>query len=179
MITTKSDYIRFLESDLRAHQLQRWKWVYRFTKPEVRFQRLLRKVEYYKNCRKDFFGKLYAKYLMLRFRELSMKLGFSIPPNVCGEGLSIAHYGTIVINSKAKIGNHCRIHVCVNIGDQHGGAPTIGDHVYIGPGAKLFGNITIADGIKIGANAVVNKSFLEPGITIVGVPAQKVMKNTG
>ncbi|MEK4268049.1 MULTISPECIES: hypothetical protein [Bacillus] len=52
--------------------------------------------------------------------------------------------------------------------------PTIGDHVWIGPGAKLFGNIKIANGITIGANAVVNRSFTEENITIAGVPAQKV-----
>lgn len=44
--------------------------------------------------------------------------------------------------------------------------------MYIGPGAKIFGKIKIADGIKIGANAVVNKSFLSAGKTIVGVPAK-------
>ena len=49
-----------------------------------------------------------------------------------------------------------------------------GDNVYIGPGAMLFGPIRIADDIAIGANAVVNRSFLEPGITIAGAPAMKI-----
>jgi serine O-acetyltransferase len=52
--------------------------------------------------------------------------------------------------------------------------PTIGDNVFIGPGAKIFGDIIIASGIAIGANSVVNKSFLETDITIAGVPARKV-----
>ena len=47
-------------------------------------------------------------------------------------------------------------------------------HGGIASGAKIFGNITIADGIVIGANSVVNKSFLEPNITIAGVPAKKI-----
>ncbi|MBT0889312.1 hypothetical protein KJR38_03095 [Streptococcus lutetiensis] len=55
--------------------------------------------------------------------------------------------------------------------------PVIGNNVDIGVGAKIIGNVTIADGIKIGANAVVNKSFYEEGITIVGVPARKVVKS--
>jgi serine O-acetyltransferase len=46
--------------------------------------------------------------------------------------------------------------------------------VYIAPGAKIYGAIEIADNIAIGANAVVNKSFLEPNITIAGVPARKI-----
>ena len=65
----------------------------------------------------------------------------------------------------------------VNIGANGGSmkAPQIGRDVYIGPGAVIFGDITIADGCYIGANAVVNKSFLEPNSVIVGVPA-KVIK---
>lgn len=45
---------------------------------------------------------------------------------------------------------------------------------YIGPGAKIYGDIKIVDGIAIGTNAVVNESFLEPNITIAGIPDKKV-----
>ena len=51
-------------------------------------------------------------------------------------------------------------------------SPILGDNVYIGPGAKLFGKITIADNISIGANAVVTKSFEQENISIAGVPAK-------
>ena len=44
----------------------------------------------------------------------------------------------------------------------------------MGFGAVIIGKIKIADGIKIGANSVVTKSFLEPNITIAGVPAKKI-----
>ena len=44
----------------------------------------------------------------------------------------------------------------------------------VGPGAKLFDKIYIADGIARGANAMVNKSFHEKDIVIAGVPAKKV-----
>lgn len=54
-----------------------------------------------------------------------------------------------------------------------GGVPVLGDNVYIGPGAKIFGKIQIADGCKVGANAVVNKSFLVKKSILVGVPAQR------
>ena len=56
-------------------------------------------------------------------------------------------------------------------------APVIGDHVFIGSGAKLIGDIQIADRICIGAGSVVVSSFTAPGITIAGVPARKISDN--
>lgn len=105
-----------------------------------------------------------------------MKPGFSIPWIVCGPGLSIAHYGTIVINGNARIGTHCRINIAVNIGANNGSkkAPILGDNVYIGPGAKIFGDINIADNVMIGANSVVNKSVEEIGSAVVRIPAKRV-----
>ena len=49
----------------------------------------------------------------------------------------------------------------------------IGNNVYIGTSARILGNITIADNVVIGANAVVTKSIAEPGITVAGIPAKK------
>lgn len=83
----------------------------------------------------------------------------SIPINVCGPGLSIPHYGNIVINPKAKICRNCRIHVGVNIGMHKDEAPQIMDNVYIGPGAILFGNITVANDVSIAANSMVTKKY--------------------
>lgn len=117
------------------------------------------------------------QYYRIKHRRLGIKYGFSIPINVFGKGLSIAHIGTIVVNGSSKVGDYCRIHVCVNIGTEAGKkdfAPTIGNYAYIGPGAKIFGKIEIADNIAIGANAVVNKSFVTPNISIAGVPAKKI-----
>ena len=82
-----------------------------------------------------------------------------------------------MISKYARVGRNCRLHVCVNIGTSAGYdglCPIIGDNVYIAPGAKIFGNIRIADNIVIGTNAVVNKSFLENDISIGGIPAKKI-----
>lgn len=49
--------------------------------------------------------------------------------------------------------------------------------MYIGPGAILFGDITIADNVSIGANATVNRSFTEPNVVIAGTPAKIVKRN--
>ena len=48
--------------------------------------------------------------------------------------------------------------------------PTIGNHVVIGSGAKVLGNIRIGDNCKVGANSVVLRDVGE-GKTVVGVPA--------
>lgn len=175
MITCKKDYYYYLEADRVA--LGRKKTIKSFLFDDIwRFQRLLRRVEYLQNTSAST-PELFWKKLLLN--RLSLKLGFTIPINCFGAGLSIAHYGTIVVNGKARIGANCRLHVCTNIGTLagHSGlSPTIGDNCYIGPGAKIFGGVTIGNNVAIAANAVVNKSFHEDNITIGGVPARIISR---
>ena len=82
------------------------------------------------------------------------------------------------MNSCARVGANCRLHVCVNIGTSAGAdteAPIIGDNVSIGHSAIIYGRITIADNITIRPKSVVNRSF--PGarhLTIAGAPARPV-----
>jgi serine O-acetyltransferase len=177
VIASRQEYRRYLAADLASHGLSRWRFKDAFRNPEVRFQRLLRRLEYLENCRRDPLGRCLASVVRLRYKRLSILLGFTFPRNAFGPGLSIAHYGSIVVNGNARIGRNCRIHSDVNIGETNGGAPTIGDDAYIGPGAKIFGAITIGDGVAIGANAVVNRD-VPSGVTIGGVPA-KVISQRG
>jgi len=180
MIKTKQDYLFYLEADRIA--LNRKKGlsaeIKQFVFPDYiwSFQRKLRKIEYYNNCRTDVIGRLFYFVLKVNFRKTSLKLGFSIPMNVFGPGLAIVHYGTIVVNPKAIVGSNCRIHPCTNIGASGGNpnAPEIGDNVYIGPGAKIYGDIKIGNNIAIGANSSVNKSFVDNDIMIAGSPAKKI-----
>ena len=178
MITSKQEYQYYLKEDKRALGI-RDSFRELLFNDVWRFQRTLRRLEYLTNCKKNI---ILRKVVALYFRYLSKKLSFTIPINVFGSGLSIAHYGTIVVNGKCKIGKNCRIHVCVNIGSMAGEAyasPKIGDNCYIGPGAKLFEPIKIGDNTAIGANAVVNKSFPEGNVTIGGIPAKIIStKNT-
>lgn len=149
-----------------------------------RYLRLLRTAEYVNNCKTKSIHKLTTeKYFAFRLHRLGLALGYEIPLNVFGPGLRIVHYGTIIVNSKARIGANCELHNLVHIaqnlhiakkGAESDQAPTIGDNVFIGPGARVLGDITIADGIVIGANSVVTKSFFEPNITIAGAPARKI-----
>ena len=177
MIRSRKDLAAFLEADRLA---LRREYSSQMMFDEVwKFQRLLRRVEYHMNCHKHtgLLGKLRYKFWSLRFHRQSIRCGFDIPPNVFGPGLSIAHRGTIVVHPDARVGSNCRIHVDVVIGTRPGPddlVPTLGENVYIGPGAKLFGDITIGDNTAIGANSVVNSSFPEGHCTIAGAPARKV-----
>ncbi len=174
-INSKKDLQDFLEAD-RVRLKKNYKSPKLFSDDIWRFQILLRKCEYYKNCRKDVFGKLIYKYWRYQLARKSISLGFSIPLNCFGPGLCIKHYGTIVINGNTTIGANCTIHVCVNIGSKPNElkSPIIGDDAYIAPGAKLYGDIVLGDNVFIGANAVVNKSFPDGNVTLVGIPAKPI-----
>ena len=85
------------------------------------------------------------------------KLGISIPHvTQIGSGFYIGHFGGIVVHEDCKIGKNCNISQGVTIGQanrgERAGCPVIGDNVYIGPGAKIFGAITIGSDVAIGAN---------------------------
>lgn len=180
IINSKSDLKEYMKCDKRALSIKRkfpipfWDYVWKF---EI----YLRKHEYYANKHnKNVFDKVMEVYYKFKHNRCGLKLGFSIPINTFGKGLRINHYGYIVVNKDAKIGEYCDIHQGVNIGQNNSSeeVPIIGDGVWIGPGAKIFGKINIDDFVAIGANSVVNNSFLEKNITIAGIPATKI-KETG
>ena len=178
MIKNKCDLKKYMYQDKIALGITRKKT--RFFGDEIwKFEILMRQCEYYKNCHKTILTKFFYYLLYFKYYKQSIKLGFSIPLNVFGPGLSIAHRGTITVNGNAKIGKNCRIHECTCIGATNGtgDAPQIGDNVFIGTGAKIIGNIVIGDDVAIGAGAVVTKSFEESNITIAGVPAKKISNN--
>lgn len=119
-------------------------------------------------------NKLTEYYWRRRKNDLGAKLGIIIYAGCCGKGLRIWHYGSTIISGDAKIGEDCTFHgqACIGNDGSSTAAPVIGNNVDIGVGAKIIGDITIADNIKIGAGAVVTKSCLEQGRTLVGVPAK-------
>ena len=144
-----------------------------------KYEIALRKAEYYSN-RRNLIQKTMYLYWYYKFKKLGFKLNIEIWLNQFGPGLSIAHAGNIIVNGNARIGCNCRIHEGVTIGatDGHENAAIIGDNVFIGSGAKIIGEVTIANNIAIGAGAVVTKSFSEDNITIAGVPA-KIISHKG
>lgn len=180
IIRSKSDLQFFLEADrIALGRTNKSTFFKGLITPDYvfRFQKLLRKCEYYHNNQIRIFNRILYLLFIIYFYKLSIKLGFSIPLNTFGPGLSIAHIGTIIVNKNAKIGSNCRIHAGTNIGSEAGfanKAPQLGDNLYIGPGAVIYGSIKIADNCAIGANAVVNKDFLNQSKVIAGVPAREI-----
>lgn len=182
MISSKQEYENYIKEDMHAYGLTHLP-KYLFLNPfdidlEIwRFQMALRKCEYLYNLDNGSIIWKIRKFLAAKkFKKLSCKLGFTINPNCFGPGLRIAHRGTIVVNGQCRIGSNCTINACVNIGIKAGfndQFPKIGNNVYIGPGAKIYGDIYIADGVAIGANAVVNKSCHIPNSILVGIPAKE------
>lgn len=181
MITTKEELKHYLRQDATALRCGNRKRPRLMGDELWKFQIILRKNEYYSHLfsRNKLCLPRYVWY-RLRFKKYSLKLGLTIPLNVFGPGLAIAHYGTIVVSKAARVGKNCRIHEGVNIGATNGSgnAPRIGDNVFIGAGAKILGDITVADDVAIGANAVVVRSIEEKGVTYGGIPAKKISSNS-
>ncbi|HJC74840.1 MAG TPA: serine acetyltransferase [Candidatus Mediterraneibacter faecavium] len=179
MIKSKKDLKKYMEMDRQALGIHGNKRPRIFLDYIYKFEVILRKHEYYHNVKGKLGHCFLEKYYSVRHQRLGAFLGFDIPINVFGPGLRINHYGYIVVNEMAKIGSWCDIHQGVNIGQNiTGGAPQIGDNVWIGPGAKIFGEIQVADRVAIGANAVVNRSVIEEDVTVAGIPAA-IKKETG
>lgn len=182
MINSKADYKMYLKADQISLGLKNEKVPFLCSNERHiiwKYQRLLRKLEYYMNCKTSIPDRIHKKYLKHKLFRMQVQTGMKIPPNVFGPGLSIAHLGTIIINAKAKVGVNCRLHALTNIGmdGRADEVAVLGDNVYIAMGTKIVGQITVADGVVIGANSVVTKDVAESNITVAGAPAKKISSN--
>ncbi len=141
-----------------------------------RYISFLRKEEKYifsKPC------KVLAFWYRGRKNRLGSRLGFIISAGCFDKGLTIWHYGSIIVNPQARIGKNCQIHgnCCIgNLRPDSQDSPIIGDNVDIGQGAQILGGIRIANDVRIGAGAVVLKDVLTSGSTVVGIPAHVINK---
>ncbi len=126
-------------------------------------------------------GKIAYFLPWLILTRLKYKYGYDIPPETkIGAGFYIGHFGGVVISSMAVIGSNVNISQGVTIGfnsrGEHKGYPTIRNGVYIGPGAKIIGGITIGKNVAIGANAVVLSDIPDNAVA-VGIPAKIISFN--
>lgn len=113
-----------------------------------------------------------------KLRKLSRLTGFQIPANVVGKGLTIWHWGPLVINSNASIGENCVFRPDVIVGHKTscGKAPRIGDNCVLNSGCRVIGDsIEIGDNVIIAPGAIVTKSFPSNCI-VAGVPAKVIRR---
>ena len=113
-------------------------------------------------------------YKLLRVM-VQVAAGIDLPCEVrLGRRLRIEHFGAIIISGDTVIGDDVIVRQGVTLGLKNTGrrgAPTIGDRVDIGAGAKIIGPVRIGNDAAIGANAVVLKDVPD-GCIAVGVPAR-------
>ena len=113
-------------------------------------------------------------------RHYKYKYGISIPSNTnIAPGFYIGHYGGIVVHCNVVIGRNCNINHGVTLGEAYGGkhpgVPKLLDNIYLGPGCKVIGGITIGNQVAIGANCVVTSSIPDESV-VVGVPGRIISR---
>jgi serine O-acetyltransferase len=92
-----------------------------------------------------------------------------------GPGFVLIHSNGVVINGNVRGGSNVLIEHQVTIGADRRQTPVLGSDLFIGAGAKIVGGVTVGDGAKIGANAVVVHD-VAPNTTVVGIPAKPVQR---
>ena len=108
--------------------------------------------------------------------------GVEIHPGASiGRGFFIDHGMGVVIGETTEIGDYVTLFQGVTLGgtgkEKGKRHPTLGNHVVVGSGAKVLGNIRIGDSVKIGANSVVLRS-VPSNSTVTGIPG-RIVKSIG
>lgn len=142
--------------------------------PRFRYMYIFRKISESKK-----YSPKWLFFTLLKTRY-TYKYGFQIPSTTeIGEGFYIGHFGTVVINCRAKIGKNCNVAHGVTIGQanrgKHKGYPTIGNKVWIGTGSVIVGNIQIGSNVLIAPNSFVNVDIPDNSL-VFGNPCKIVSK---
>jgi serine O-acetyltransferase len=174
---TWSRFKALVVSDLWRHEGRRGSGVFLkhfFATPGFRYTTLLRFYAYAAQAPWCQLG--VRQFTVLVLHHYSIRYGIYVSRDTrIGSGFYIGHFGGIVVNQAVRIGNNCNLSHGVTLGrinrGERAGCPTIGNDVYIGPGAKVLGHIEVGDRAAIGANAVVIED-VPAGAVVGGVPAR-------
>ena len=97
-----------------------------------------------------------------------------------GPGLVLYHPTGVVIGPGCRVGARATLMQAVTLGSDEvvagpegSGSPRIGDDVFVGPGAAVFGDVVLGDRVQVGANSVVTASFGDD-VVVAGAPARVV-----
>lgn len=180
MITTKKELKQYLAVEKEFYLPKKRNLEWRITSDNsyqlYRYIRLLRKTEYFYNTRKNPIHKILYGWNRRRKNILGRKLGIELWENTFARGLKIAHVGNIVVNGHSRIGENCILHGsnCIGNDGLSSATPHLGDNVRVGVGAKIIGDVQLADNIIVAAGAVVVRSCDVKGAVLAGVPAKMV-----
>jgi serine O-acetyltransferase len=116
----------------------------------------------------------------LLHRLIFLVFNCSIPPATrIGADSWLAYGGMgVVIHPDARLGARVFVGQQVTVGGRSGSKqmPVIEDDVYLGPGCRILGPITVGAGSFVAPNAVVVRD-VPPAVTVGGIPA-KVLKES-
>lgn len=161
------DYIR--QNDPAA----RGRWEVFFLYPSVHAM-IAYRISHWLFQHKVYFTARFISQLARFFTGIEIHPGATI-----GKYFFIDHGMGVVIGETAEVGDYCVLYHGTTLGGTSTSRskrhPTLGNHVIVGSGAKLLGNITIGNNCKIGANSVVVHDIPHNSVA-VGVPAKVVKK---
>jgi serine O-acetyltransferase len=91
-----------------------------------------------------------------------------------GPGLRIGHPHGVFVGPGVKVGFRSTFNqgTCLSSNlEMEGGAPVAGNYLYMSPGAKIFGAVSIGDRVWVGPNSVALKD-IESDKVVLGVPGR-------
>ncbi len=137
--------------------------------PEFRITKLFRFVQVNKD---NILGKVLSRTCL---RWMGYRYGISLSrSNVIGPGLLIGHWGRIVINGNAVIGEDfvvsCGVVIGMDMRGKRKGTPVIGNRVCVHSNSCIVGNIVVGDDVVIAPNTFVNFDVPAHSV-VVGNPA--------
>lgn len=176
---TYTRYKQLVFSDLYRYKAQRG---LRSLLNEVLFGESYKYVFWFRTCAytrsHSLLRWLVFPFARMMMRKYQYRYGIDIPyTTAIDTGFYIGHIFGIIVNSQSIIGKNCNISQGVTLGESNRGKnkgfPTLGDNVYIGPGAKIVGAVRIGNNVAIGANCVVTKDVPDNAV-VVGVPGKVI-----
>lgn len=166
----KADLYRYATSTSMKSFCRCW-----FT-PGFRYSFFLRCCQYYGRKHK---GLLFL-FCFAALRHYQFKYGICMHYTCqIGKGLYIGHFGGIVVNPGAVIGENVNLSPGVLLGLAYNQEkrcfeyPKVGNRVFLANSAKITGGISIGDDAVVGISTVVTKDVPEKAV-VVGVPAKVI-----
>ena len=181
-VKTKEDLQESILKDKQTHigESKKTYFIFRLTKHHkwqiYAFLKAMRRSEYYSNnSNRSIYHKIRGYFCERKRNKLGDKIGIYVGLNTIEPGVLIEHGSSVSVDGFIGKGTVIHGDNCIGNDGISNRPPYVGKNVDIGVGAKIIGDVQIADNTIIGAGAVVVDSFLEPGHVIGGVPA-KVIK---